>query len=140
MEAEIVSMTAHLLNGDDGNVVGSTTSGGTESIILAVRAHLKEYGSKRGIRFPEIICSTTAHAALDKACDMFHIRLIKIPCDPISFQLTVDAVERHVSSNTILIYASAPCYPQGVIDPIEVRESQSEHPFIDAVSYYLEMR
>lgn len=121
MEAEIVSMTAHLLNGDDGKVVGAMTSGGTESIILSVRAHLREFGSKRGIRFPEIICSTTAHAALDKACDMFHIRLIKVPCDPISFQLSPIMVEKYISSNTILIYASAPCYPQGVIDPIEVR-------------------
>jgi sphinganine-1-phosphate aldolase len=120
MEAEVISMTATLLNGDH-NVVGASTSGGTESIILAVRAHLHEYGWKRGIEFPEIICSTTAHAALEKACDMFQIRLVKIPCDSISFQLLPKMVEKYVSSNTILIYASAPCYPQGVIDPIEVR-------------------
>ena len=119
-EAEVISMTANLLNGGDDKVVGAVTSGGTESIVLSVRAHLQEYGVQRGIKFPEIIAGDTAHAGLDKACDMFHIRLIKIACDERSgYQLDYKEVERHMSSDVIMIYASAPSYPQGVIDPIE---------------------
>jgi sphinganine-1-phosphate aldolase len=118
-EAEIISMTAGLVNGGDENVVGSTTSGGTESIILAVRAHLEFYGRKRGIRKPEIICCTTAHAALNKACQMFHIRQVQVPCDKESFVLNPYEVGKLVSSNTIMIYSSAPSFPQGVIDPID---------------------
>lgn len=119
-EAEVISMTAGLLNGGDENVVGAMTSGGTESIIMAVRAHLKVYGENRGIEYPEIVCGDTAHAGLNKACEMFGIRLVQIPCvEETGYQLDPDKVEQRISSNVIMIYSSAPCYPQGVIDPIE---------------------
>jgi glutamate/tyrosine decarboxylase-like PLP-dependent enzyme len=119
-EAEVISMTVNLLNGGDSEICGAVTSGGTESIVLSVRAHLQEYGVKRGIKYPEIIAGDTAHAGLDKACDMFHIRLIKIPCDErTGYQLDYKEVEKRMSSDVIMIYASAPSYPQGVIDPIE---------------------
>jgi glutamate/tyrosine decarboxylase-like PLP-dependent enzyme len=119
-EAEVISMTANLLNGNDSNVVGSTTSGGSESIVMAVRAHLNIYGKYRGITRPEIICGDTAHPSLEKACDMFNIRLSKIECDESSnYKLDPVKVERYMTSNVIMIYASAPSFPQGVIDPIE---------------------
>eukprot|EP00560_Eucampia_antarctica_P003150 CAMPEP_0197836132 /NCGR_PEP_ID=MMETSP1437-20131217/28080_1 /TAXON_ID=49252 ORGANISM="Eucampia antarctica, Strain CCMP1452" /NCGR_SAMPLE_ID=MMETSP1437 /ASSEMBLY_ACC=CAM_ASM_001096 /LENGTH=497 /DNA_ID=CAMNT_0043442081 /DNA_START=381 /DNA_END=1874 /DNA_ORIENTATION=+ len=118
-EAEVISMTAGLVNGGDEGVVGATSSGGTESIILAVRAHLEVYGRKRGICHPEIVCCTTAHAALNKACQMFHIRQVQIPCDMETFELNANEVEKYITSNTIMIYSSAPNFPQGVIDPIE---------------------
>lgn len=88
-------------------------------IMLAIRAHLNYYGKRRGIAFPELICCSTAHAAVDKACDVFGIRKVCIPCDPNTFTLSSNQVRSRITSNTILIYASAPCYPQGVIDPIE---------------------
>lgn len=120
-EAEVVSMTADLLHGGEGTgIVGATTSGGTESIILAVRAHLEVYGKQRGIFHPEIICCSTAHAALDKSCEMFGIKLIKIPCCPKTFKLDPQTVERKMCSNTLLIFASAPSFPQGVIDSVEM--------------------
>jgi hypothetical protein len=117
-EAEVIVMTANLLNGPP---IGCMTSGGTESIILAIRAHLNYYGKRRGIQHAEIICGSTAHAALNKACDMFGIRLVVIDCSGESsfYQLSPSKVRRHVTINTIMIYASAPCYPQGVVDPIE---------------------
>ena len=118
-EAEVISMTSNLLNGGDTNVVGSMTSGGTESIILAVRAHLKYYGTNRCIQHPEIVSGTTAHAGLNKACEMFGIRLIQIECcNHTNFKLNPRLVERRLSSNTIMVYASAPNFPQGVIDPL----------------------
>jgi glutamate/tyrosine decarboxylase-like PLP-dependent enzyme len=119
-EAEVISMTAGLLNGGDEDVVGAMTSGGTESIIMAVRAHLKLYGENRGIVFPTIISGDTAHAGLNKACEMFGIRLLQVPCgESNGYQLDPKQVEGFMNSNVIMIYASAPSYPQGVIDPIE---------------------
>ena len=61
MEAEIVSMTASLVNGGNINVVGCTSSGGTESIILAAKAHRDFFKKKYGVTSPEIISCTTAH-------------------------------------------------------------------------------
>lgn len=42
-EGEVIAMTASMLNGGDTNVCGSMTSGGTESIILATKAHRDFY-------------------------------------------------------------------------------------------------
>ena len=118
-EAEVISMTANLVNGGDSSVVGLTSSGGTESIVLAMRSAKEAFGRKRGIDRPEIIASSTAHAGLDKACDMFGIRLVQLEADPVTFQLRPKDVVRAMTKNTILIYSSAPNFPQGVIDPIE---------------------
>jgi glutamate/tyrosine decarboxylase-like PLP-dependent enzyme len=111
-------MTANLLHGNSA-VVGATSSGGTESIVLAIKAHREYYGRKRGIAYPEVICGTTAHAAIDKACELLHIRKVSVNVDPVTFTLDPRQVEKRITSNTILIYASAPTFMQGVIDPIE---------------------
>ena len=118
-EAEVISMTCDFMNGGDENVVGCMTSGGTESILMAVKAH-REYGLREhGIEFPEMIIPTTAHAAFDKAAEALRIKLIKLPVDPISFQVNPKHVEARINGNTILIVGSAPNYPQGTIDRIE---------------------
>ena len=117
-EAEVCSMTASFLNGGDKNVVGCMTSGGTESILMAVKAH-REWGLlEKGITEPELIIPATAHAAFDKACDCLRIKLIKLPVDQTTFQVDPALVEKRITGNTILIVGSAPNYPQGIIDPI----------------------
>ncbi|KDO34178.1 hypothetical protein SPRG_01420 [Saprolegnia parasitica CBS 223.65] len=117
-EAEVVAMTASLLNGGSADVVGSLTSGGTESIVLATKTHRDWFRHDHGITRPEIIAAVTAHAAIDKACDMFNIKLIKVPVDPITYRINLDAVRWNISANTIMLYASAPNFPQGTIDDI----------------------
>ena len=114
-EAEVIAMTAHMLHAD--SPIGAVTSGGTESIILAIRAHLNHYGRRRHIHHPELVCGASAHAAVDKACEMFGIRKVVVGCDS-NYRLDLKQVRRNITSNTILIYASAPTYPQGVVDPI----------------------
>lgn len=116
-EAEIVAMTASLVNGGDKNVCGCTSSGGTESIILAIKAHRDYYAQEFGVTEPELIACVSAHAAVDKACDMMKIKLIKVAMTK-SFQIDLTLVERAIGPNTIMIYSSAPSYAQGVIDPI----------------------
>ncbi len=117
-ETELIAMTSHMLHGTG---VGCTTSGGTESIMLAIKAHLVYFGKQRGIFHPELICGTTAHAAVDKACEVFGIRKICINCDNMAANYTLcpKQVERRITANTIMIYGSAPNYPQGTIDPID---------------------
>ena len=117
-EAEVVAMTSTLLHG---NGIGCTSSGGTESIMLAIKAHVVSYGKRRGIVHPELICGTTAHAAVDKACEVFGIRKVMVDCNHAGTSYTLDPqqVEQYITCNTIMIYGSAPNYPQGTIDPIE---------------------
>mmetsp|Transcript_28439 Transcript_28439/g.44221 ORF Transcript_28439/g.44221 Transcript_28439/m.44221 type:complete len:653 (-) Transcript_28439:136-2094(-) len=118
-EAEVCAMTASFLNGGNADVVGCISSGGTESIVLAAKAHRDYFGRRNGIRKPEIVSCYTAHAGIDKACDMLDIRNVKVNFDPKTFEVDVDAMERAINADTIMIYASAPNFPQGVIDPIE---------------------
>lgn len=112
MEAEVVRMSANLLNGGE-DVVGTMTSGGTESILLACKAAR----DRAGVRRPEIVVPRTIHVAFEKAAHYFGL---KIRYAPIGKDLRVDvrAMRKLIGRNTVLIAASAPQYPHGVIDPI----------------------
>ena len=144
-EAEIISMATALVDGkyhlndgshsssqssSDGNktesnvssICGCTTSGGTESIVLAIKAHRDYYIHRHGITRPEIIACVSAHAAVDKACDMLGITLIKVPMCPITCRISLPAVEAAVGANTIMLYGSAPSFPQ-VVNPLLKRNS-----------------
>jgi glutamate/tyrosine decarboxylase-like PLP-dependent enzyme len=128
LEREIVRMTADLMQGDN-NVVGNVTSGGTESIMLAIktardwaRAHRPE------IKEPEIVMSQTAHAAFHKAAHYLDIKKIVVPFDPESYEADVDAMREAINENTILLVASAPNYSHGIVDPVpEIAALAEEH-------------
>jgi glutamate/tyrosine decarboxylase-like PLP-dependent enzyme len=62
-EAEIVAMTAHMLSAPNG-VCGTVTSGGTESILLAMKTYRDWARETKEITAPEMIAPTTAHAVL----------------------------------------------------------------------------
>jgi sphinganine-1-phosphate aldolase len=120
-ESEIIAMTASLMTSkplEQTELCGSTSSGGTESIILAAKSHRDYYRLKSGITKPEIVACVSAHAAIEKACELLSIKLIQVPMDPKTFKCDVRAVEWAITPNTVMIYSSAPQFPQGVIDPI----------------------
>ncbi|RKP09837.1 sphinganine-1-phosphate aldolase BST1 [Thamnocephalis sphaerospora] len=117
MEAEVVSMVLRMYNAPS-TAGGVMTSGGTESLIMACKAYREWAREKRGITEPEIIAPVSIHAAFDKACGYFGIRLVHVPVDPDTFQADLNAVRRAVNRNTILIAASAPNFPYGTIDDI----------------------
>jgi len=71
MEAEIVSMVVKLLNGDPKIQCGTMTTGGTESILMAIRVHREWARDVKGIDKPNMVFPVTAHAAFDKACNFF---------------------------------------------------------------------
>ncbi|OQR95508.1 sphingosine-1-phosphate lyase [Thraustotheca clavata] len=118
-EAEVIAMTASMMSGGSPDVCGTLSSGGTESIVLATKTHRDWFRHDHNITAPEVIAAVTAHAAIDKACDMFGIKLIKVPVDPVTFQIDLKAVQWNITANTIMIYSSAPNFPQGTIDDIE---------------------
>jgi sphinganine-1-phosphate aldolase len=114
----LATFGAHHLGGDK-NVVGNFSSGGTESIILAVKAARDCYRNKRpGIKTPEMVLPTTAHAAFHKAAHYLGIMVVPVPVDPQTFKIQADDVRRAITNNTIMLVGSAPSYAQGVIDPI----------------------
>ena len=117
-EAEIVAMTANMLSGAGTDVCGTLSSGGTESIMLAMKTYRDWAREKKGITRPEMIVPITAHAAFDKASQYFNIKTIHIPVDE-NFRADMEAVRMAINPNTIVIVGSAPSFPHGAIDPIE---------------------
>ena len=125
-EAEVVAMTASMLNAQkadddpdsDDEVCGVVSSGGTESILLAMKTYRDWARDMQGISKPEMIVPTTAHAAFDKASQYFNIKIKRIPVDT-EFKADVAKTKEAITDNTIVIVGSTPSFPHGVIDPIE---------------------
>jgi glutamate/tyrosine decarboxylase-like PLP-dependent enzyme len=116
-EEEIIAMALEILSAPSG-AVGNTTSGGTESIILAVKAArdwAREHRRVPGT--PELVVPRTAHPAFNKAADFMDLTVKRVPQGP-DYRADVAAKDAAISENTILMVGSAPCYPFGVIDPI----------------------
>lgn len=118
MESEVVAMVLDLFNAPDSGC-GCTTSGGTESLLLAGLA-AREYGkSTKGITQPEVIAPVTIHAGIEKACYYFGMTLHKVELDPVTYKVDLKKVKRLINKNTVLLVGSAPNYPHGIIDDIE---------------------
>lgn len=117
LEAEAVSMAANLLGGG-ADAAGTMTSGGTESILMAVKSYRDRARELQpSIEKPEMIVPLSIHPAFDKAAHYFDVKIVKAPLAA-DFRVDVEAVKKLVNANTILIVGSAPQYPQGVVDPI----------------------
>ncbi|XP_048561808.1 sphingosine-1-phosphate lyase [Triticum urartu] len=122
LEAEVVAMTAALLGSKEkasgGQICGNMTSGGTESILLAVKTSRDYMQSKKGITKPEMIIAESAHSAYDKAAQYFNIKVRRVPVNK-EFLADVKGFKRCINGNTIMMVGSAPGFPHGLIDPIE---------------------
>lgn len=118
MEREVVQMTAGMLNAN-GEAVGTMSSGGTESIFLALYTY-REWGRKsRKLKEPlELIAPVTIHPAFEKAAHILGIEVKKTPVDDNSHAI-VQEMEKHIGPQTLMLAVSAPSYPHGVLDPVE---------------------
>jgi glutamate/tyrosine decarboxylase-like PLP-dependent enzyme len=116
IQSDVVSWTTSLLHGPD-SAAGFMTSGGTESIQVAVLAARERARLERGVTEPEMVISDTTHAAFHKSAHMFGITVHKVSCRA-DFTADVDAMAARVNDDTVLVVASAPQYPHGVIDPV----------------------
>jgi glutamate/tyrosine decarboxylase-like PLP-dependent enzyme len=118
MESEVVQMTASMLHAPP-EAVGTMTSGGTESLLMAVKTYRERARAKRPwVRTPEMVAPDTIHPAVDKAAHYFGVRLRRARVEA-DGRVDVDDMRRLINRNTVLLLASAPQYPHGVLDPIE---------------------
>lgn len=120
MEAEVVSMVLHMFHGHllpDG--CGALTSGGSESIVMAMKAYRDWGRAHRGVRNPSVLAPITIHPAFDKAAEYFKIKLIKVPVRPETMTVDANVMEKYIRPDTVAIVGSACSFPHGAIDPIE---------------------
>ena len=118
-ETEVISMTSWMLSGDE-NVVGSLTSGGTESILLSIKTYRdRARVIQPNITSPNMIVPITIHPAFEKAAHYFGVEIIHVAVDS-NYRVNIAEVKKAINRNTILLVGSAPQYCHGVVDPIEV--------------------
>jgi sphinganine-1-phosphate aldolase len=127
MEREVTAMTAALLNGDE-QTVGVMTAGGTESIFMAVYTYRERARKeRRRIKQPEMVVPASIHPAFFKAAHMLGIRVRKVA---LTEDLCADpaAMEAAINDQTIMLAASAPAFPYGIVDPLpEISEIAGRH-------------
>ncbi|WP_251153341.1 pyridoxal-dependent decarboxylase [Cellulosimicrobium sp. Marseille-Q4280] len=128
MERELVGFARRMLHGPDdgpGTVVGSVTSGGTESCLLAVKIARDAFAAEHpGVR-PRIVVPTSVHAAFRKAAHYLDVGLTALPVDPATGSADVARTLAELRSgpdggpgDVALVVVSAPSYPHGVVDPV----------------------
>ena len=116
-EVEVVAMGLEMLDAPDG-AGGTVTTGGTESICVAVKtARDWARDHKPGATTPEIVVPRTAHVAFSKAAQLFGLKLVRM-ADSVDYRADVTAMAAAINHNTIMIVGSAPPYPYANVDPI----------------------
>ena len=116
IQAEVVDIVGDWLQAGPGGA-GFMTTGGTESILMAVKAARERGRKEKGITSPNVVLPTSAHAAFEKGCYYFGLESRRVPVGA-DWKADVAAMAAAIDDNTVLVVGSAPQYPQGVIDPI----------------------
>ncbi len=114
MEGDLVATTSSLVGGGP-ETVGTVTSGGTESCLLAVAA---ARDGAAEIAEPRMVLASSAHASFHKAAHYFGVTADIVPVDPVTLRADPEAMAAAIRPETVLVVASAPSYAHGVIDPI----------------------
>jgi tyrosine decarboxylase/aspartate 1-decarboxylase len=130
VEQEVIAMIGDLLNLN--RPFGTTTSGGTESNILAMLA-ARERSKK--ITKPEVIAPNTVHSSVDKAAWLLGVKLIKTSVDK-NYRAKPQSIEAKITENTIGIFATAGTTYLGQVDPIvelgKIATNHKVHLHVDA--------
>ncbi|WP_084255444.1 pyridoxal phosphate-dependent decarboxylase family protein [Nocardioides sp. J54] len=113
MENDLVAFARPLVDGPD-TMVGTLTSGGTESCLLAVQG---ARDARPDVTSPTMVVPETVHAAFHKAAHYFGVRAVVVPVGP-DHRADARAMAEAIDDSTVLVVASAPSYAHGVVDPV----------------------
>ena len=124
MERDVVDFTRRALHGNrrglGRRIIGSVTSGGTESCLLAVKTARDLWRARhpdRASQRPRLVAPVTAHAAFQKAARVLDLDWDPVPCEP-DGSVRAEEVIRRLRSDVALVVVSAPAYPSGALDPV----------------------
>jgi sphinganine-1-phosphate aldolase len=116
-ETEVVEILLRLMRAPPG-AAGSITTGGTESIFMAVKTARDWARAERpSVTTPTLVVARTAHAAFDKAAQLLGLTVRRMTASP-DFRADIEGMAEAIDPNTIMIVGSAPPYPYGVVDPL----------------------
>ncbi|MBO1041167.1 pyridoxal phosphate-dependent decarboxylase family protein [Brucella pituitosa] len=124
-EREVLEMTLNLFSAPI-EATGTITTGGSESIALALKAARDRARALKGITKPQIVIPKTAYAVFNKLCHLMNIDVVQIDSER-NFAADPVAMAKAVNENTIMLVGSAPPFPHANVDPIrEIAEIASE--------------
>ena len=118
MQRELIEHALDLLHAPPG-ATGVVTSGGTESVILAVKAAVRR-AERRGLTRAQmqIVAPDSAHPCIDKAAELLNVRLVRVPTTS-GRTADIAAMATVLSPGTVLLFGSFPCYAYGSVDDIQ---------------------
>ncbi|MFC6196753.1 pyridoxal phosphate-dependent decarboxylase family protein [Ponticaulis profundi] len=126
MEEDVIAMALDILHGGEG-ATGKMTSGGTDSITMAMKTARDYARAEKGVSGPlNIVLPYSAHLAFDKAAHLMDIEVRRIPVEEGAFTADVTAMADACDAHTIMVVGSAPNFPYGIIDPIEALSEMCE--------------
>ncbi len=117
LERDVLGFVRELLHGD-ADIVGTVTTGGTESCLLAVKTAQDAWVAAGGTGQPRLVIPATAHAAFQKAAHYFGLALDLVPVSDTG-AVEVAAIEERLGADVALVVVSAPSYPTATLDPVE---------------------
>lgn len=122
MERDVIRFARRMLHGDgdddaEDSVVGTVTSGGTESCLLAVKTARDAWRATGGRGAPRLLAPVTVHAAFHKAAHYFGLALDLAPVDAVG-RVDPAGLARRFGSDVALVVVSAPAYPHATLDPV----------------------
>lgn len=119
MERDVLDYGMDLFNAPEG-AEGAFSTGGSESIFIAMKsardAHRAKTGAKRG-EILNLVIPDSAHPAFDKAAEAMDVDIRRAPLRP-DMRVDAGALKSLIDGRTMAIVGSAPCFPHGVVDPI----------------------
>ncbi|MEZ5652381.1 MAG: aminotransferase class V-fold PLP-dependent enzyme [Burkholderiaceae bacterium] len=118
-ERDVVAMALDLFGAPETGA-GFMTSGGSESIVMAVKAArdwARQQGRSNRSAPANIVLPESGHPAFDKAAVLMDLEVRRVPVAA-DWRADVAAMDAAADGNTIMVVGSAPCFPFGVIDPI----------------------
>ena len=118
LEADVIAFSLSLFHAPAG-AAATFTSGGSESIFLALQTARDRARTERGITQPNFVVPRTAHPAFNRAGHALGIEIRRTPTIRPDFRADVKGMESRIDADTIGLVGSAPNYPYGVFDPIE---------------------
>lgn len=117
MEREVLGFARTMLNGD-ADVVGTFTTGGTESCLLAVKTARDNWRAGGGVGTPRLLAPVTVHAAFHKAAHYFGLTLDLVPVGPATGAVHAESIVARLGNDVALVVVSAPSYAHAALDPI----------------------
>ncbi|MFZ9779924.1 MAG: pyridoxal phosphate-dependent decarboxylase family protein [Ilumatobacteraceae bacterium] len=114
MQGDVLAIVARWLAAP-ASARGFFTSGGTESILMAVKAARDQFRHDK--IHPNAVLSASAHAAFEKAGTYFGVEMRRVDARD-DWRADARAMRTVADDQTVMFVASAPQYPQGVVDPV----------------------